>query len=365
MNKIEKILETSLDTGTLLRKDHDAILMNIHSDGQIDSAEKQVLSKLFNAIQSGKIELVDNENAAIPKTREQSNMLGSIRQSAIERDSQEKLKKEKILQEKPTSITKAQINIDTSEPKVEIIDDSDTKTVAQLEPLSPQQENSFEALFGKAVSSRKNGEAFQLKNDRLLDVCLNGKIWMKAGSMAAYFGMIKFTREGIFEHGIKKLMAKSTTGEGATLTKASGQGNLYLADQGKKISIISLGGHSLVVNGSSLLAFEETIEWDIVFLKQLAAIWKGGLFNVRLNGEGAAAITTTGDPLMLRVRPEEPIMTDMSATVAWSGSLAPQFKTDIALKSLVGRTSGDSVQMKFQGDGFVIIQPFEEAPATE
>ena len=52
-------------------------------------------------------------------------------------------------------------------------------------------------------------------------------------------------------------------------------------------------------------------------------------------------------------------MTDMQATVAWTGSLHPQFKTDISSNTLVGRGSGESIQMKFEGDGFVIIQPFE------
>jgi uncharacterized protein (AIM24 family) len=38
----------------------------------------------------------------------------------------------------------------------------------------------------------------------------------------------------------------------------------------------------------------------------------------------------------------------------------PTFQTDITLKTLLGRGSGESIQMKFEGDGFVVIQPFEE-----
>ena len=55
-------------------------------------------------------------------------------------------------------------------------------------------------------------------------------------------------------------------------------------------------------------------------------------------------------------------MTDVHATVAWSGGLVPQIKTDVAMRSLIGRTSGESLQMRFEGDGFVIIQPYEELP---
>jgi len=86
----------------------------------------------------------------------------------------------------------------------------------------------------------------------------------------------------------------------------------------------------------------------------------GGLFNVRLEGNGLIAITTHYDPMTLRVTPDSPVITDPNATVAWSGSLSPEFKTDISFKTFLGRGSGESIQMKFEGDGFVVIQPCEE-----
>jgi len=39
----------------------------------------------------------------------------------------------------------------------------------------------------------------------------------------------------------------------------------------------------------------------------------------------------------------------------------PELKTDISFKTFFGRGSGESFQMKFQGDGFVVIQPYEES----
>ena len=65
-------------------------------------------------------------------------------------------------------------------------------------------------------------------------------------------------------------------------------------------------------------------------------------------------------PITLRVTPNEPIYTDPGATVAWSGGLSPTMKADIDFKTLLGKDSGETFQMKFQGDGFVIVQPFEE-----
>jgi uncharacterized protein (AIM24 family) len=60
------------------------------------------------------------------------------------------------------------------------------------------------------------------------------------------------------------------------------------------------------------------------------------------------------------VTPQYPVLTDPNATIAWSGSLTPEFQTDVSLKTFFGRGSGESIQMRFQGEGFVVIQPFEE-----
>lgn len=194
----------------------------------------------------------------------------------------------------------------------------------------------------------------------MLEVNLNGRVWTKRGAMVAYRGDVKFTREGVLEHGLGKFMKKAVTGEGVSLTKAEGNGKVYLADSGKKISILQLNNESIYVNGNDLLAFEESINWDIKMMKKIGGMMAGGLFNVKLEGSGMVAITTHYDPLTLMVTNEQSVFTDPNATVAWSGSLMPDIKTDISLKTFVGRSSGESVQMAFKGEGFVVIQPYEE-----
>jgi uncharacterized protein (AIM24 family) len=201
---------------------------------------------------------------------------------------------------------------------------------------------------------------FELESARMLEVNLNGRVWTKMGSMVAYIGDIKFTREGMLEHGFGKFLKKTVSGEGAKLTKAEGRGKLYLADSGKKVQILSLQGETIFVNGNDLLAFEDSIRWDISMMKKLSAMLAGGLFNVRLSGEGMVVITSHYEPLVLMVTPQYPVMTDPNATIAWSGSLTPEFRTDVSLKTFFGRGSGESIQMQFQGDGFVVMQPYEE-----
>ena len=101
---------------------------------------------------------------------------------------------------------------------------------------------------------------FELESARLLEINLNGRVWTKLGSMVAYRGQVKFTREGVLEHGVGKFLKKAVSGEGARLTKAEGTGKVYLADQGKKVTILNLDGKAIFVNGNDLLAFEEQIQ---------------------------------------------------------------------------------------------------------
>ncbi len=201
---------------------------------------------------------------------------------------------------------------------------------------------------------------FELETDRLLEVNLNGQVWAKAGSMISYEGNIKFEREGMLEHGLGKFVKKALSGEGAQLMKANGNGKLYVADSGKKITILDLEGESIFINGNDLLAFQDGLDWDIKLMRRVAGMMAGGLFNVRLEGHGLVAFTSHYEPLTLLVTPDTPVFTDPNATVAWSGSLEPDFVTDVQLKSFFGRGSGESVQMKFSGNGFVVVQPFEE-----
>jgi uncharacterized protein (AIM24 family) len=202
---------------------------------------------------------------------------------------------------------------------------------------------------------------FEMESERMLELNLNGALWTKMGSMVAYRGNVKFVREGILEQGIGNLLKKAVSGEGARLTKAEGAGQVYLADSGKKITILNLKGETLFVNGNDLLAFEPTIKYEIKMMKKVSSMLAGGLFNIRLQGSGMVAFTTHYDPLTLMVTPDCPITTDPNATVAWSGTLEPQIKTDVSLKTFVGRGSGESVQTQFAGNGFVVIQPYEEA----
>lgn len=201
---------------------------------------------------------------------------------------------------------------------------------------------------------------FELESERMLDINLNGEVWIKMGAMVAYTGQVKFVREGILERGIGNLLKKAVSGEGTRLTKAEGNGSVFCADAGKKVTILNLNNEAICVNGNDLLAFEPSLSYEIKMMRKMTAMLAGGLFNVNIQGTGMVAITSHYDPMTLLVTPDQPVITDPNATVLWSGNLQPEFKTDIQFKTFLGRGSGESVQMQFTGNGFVVVQPYEE-----
>jgi uncharacterized protein (AIM24 family) len=143
--------------------------------------------------------------------------------------------------------------------------------------------------------------------------------------------------------------------------KVEGQGRVYLADAGKKITLLRLAGEAIFVNGNDVLAIESGIESKITMMRKVAGMLSGGLFNVRLGGSGIVAITSHYEPLTLPVNAQAgPVFTDPNATVAWSGGLTPEIITDISVGTLLGRGSGESVQLRFAGEGWVVVQPYEE-----
>lgn len=203
-----------------------------------------------------------------------------------------------------------------------------------------------------------SGQRVTKQNARLLKVVLGEDLLARQGSMVVFQGAIEFDHEG---SGVAKFMKKAVTGEGLSLMRCRGQGELFLADRGNQVHIVHLEGGGLTVNGRSVLAFEPSLTWDIERVKG-AGITAGGLFNTKLSGHGWVAITTDGDPVVLRT--DAPTFVDTDAVVAWSSNLTTTLHRSFKAKAAIGLGSGEAVQLTFQGDGIVIVQPSEGAIAA-
>jgi uncharacterized protein (AIM24 family) len=165
-----------------------------------------------------------------------------------------------------------------------------------------------------------------------------------------------------FEHaghgGVGRLLKKAATGEGASLMKITGTGEVFLADEAQDIHLVYLEGEKLTINGRNLLAFDAGIDWNIERVQGASGVMGAGLFNVALQGTGWVALLSDGPPVLLDVA-SAPTFADAQAAIAWSGTVTTSMKTDFKMKNLIGRGSGETLQMAFGGTGWVLVQPSE------
>jgi uncharacterized protein (AIM24 family) len=200
-------------------------------------------------------------------------------------------------------------------------------------------------------------ETFALQNSKLLRVSLAGRtIQAKLGSMVAYQGDVTFEHAG--SGGMGRMLKKAVTGEGQSLMKVTGTGEVFLADTAQDVHLIHLDGEKITVNGPNLLAFDADIDWDIERVQGASGAMGGGLYNTSLKGTGWVAILSDGPPVLLNVA-SAPTFADAQAAITWSEGVKTSLKTDFKMKSLIGKSSGESIQMAFQGTGWVLVQPSE------
>ena len=200
-------------------------------------------------------------------------------------------------------------------------------------------------------------DAFSLQNSKLLKVRLEEvTIQAKLGSMVAYQGDAKFEHAG--SGGLGRMLKKAMTGEGAPLMKISGSGEVFLAEQAQDVHLIYLENDLITVNGRNLLAFDSGIDWDIKRVEGASGMMGGGLFNMALHGTGWVAVISDGPPVLLDVA-SAPTFADAEAAITWSSGVQTGIRTDFKMKNLVGRGSGESIQMAFTGQGWLLVQPSE------
>jgi uncharacterized protein (AIM24 family) len=222
---------------------------------------------------------------------------------------------------------------------------------------APQGGDGFAGITGDLVDGRfseKEAKPIANQNSKLLRVRLGEPFMARQGSMVAYQGNVDFSFEG---GGAGKFLKKALTGEGLPLMRCQGQGDVFLAERAYDVHMLNLNNAGLSISGKNVLAFSSSLDWNIERVKG-GSIATGGLFNTTLRGTGWVALTTDGPPVVLNAA-EAPTFADTNAVVAWSANLQTQLKTSFKAGALIGRGSGEALQVSFYGQGFVIVQPSE------
>jgi uncharacterized protein (AIM24 family) len=216
------------------------------------------------------------------------------------------------------------------------------------------------ALFAQANQEVQSSDKWVQQSSKMLRVNVSGgaDILAAKGAMVAYQGQIEFQHEG--SGSIGRFLKKAVSGEGAPLMRMRGQGEVFLAREAQNIFTILLENEGLTVNGPSLLAFDQTLQWDIKMLRG-GGMMAGGLFNLEIGGTGMIGISCDGEPLLLDCS-QQPTFVDPSAAVCWSANLTPNVVSSMNMRSMLRGGTGEAFQLGFHGPGFVIVQPSEGRP---
>jgi uncharacterized protein (AIM24 family) len=213
------------------------------------------------------------------------------------------------------------------------------------------------SLF-QEYQERPNSDPFSLQNKKMLRVEMRyGPVQAKSGSMVCYQGDVRFAKKS--SGGLGKIMKSAMTGEGVDMMECTGAGELFLADSASEIQILYLENDAISVNGTNVLAFSSSIQWDIHRIQARGAAMTGGLYNVSLKGTGYVAITTKGDPIALDVA-GSPTFADAQAVVMWTAGVSMDVRVDTGgIGSMMRGGTGEALQMAFGGNGYVVVQPCE------
>ncbi|MFF8379358.1 AIM24 family protein [Streptomyces sp. NPDC015661] len=212
---------------------------------------------------------------------------------------------------------------------------------------------------GEHLAEAATFPGMTLQNAKSVKYTVNGEMHARQGSMIAFRGDLHFERKG---QGIGGMLKRAVTGEGLALMAVRGQGEAWFAHEAQNCFIVEIEqGEAFTVNGRNVLCFDATLHYDIRTVKG-AGMTGGGLFNSVFSGYGKIALMCEGNPIVIPVTPQAPVYVDTDAVVGWSEQLHTSLHRSQSLGSMLRGGSGEAVQLKLEGQGFVVVRPSELTP---
>jgi uncharacterized protein (AIM24 family)/tetratricopeptide (TPR) repeat protein len=187
-------------------------------------------------------------------------------------------------------------------------------------------------------------KTFALHENGFLEINFARSVHVKRGTVSSYSGNLKF----IAESGLLGTTAQ-------TLVKAVGQGKIFIYEKGRKTFLLDLNEEFIYVEGSNLVALEDTLTYRVEPIYD--ASYQRKIDTVKIFGKGSLAISTSIEPLTLRVTREYPLSISSNALVAWTGNVIPAVMDDKSLENVMIETADRSgFKIRFEGDGVVVSE---------
>lgn len=187
-------------------------------------------------------------------------------------------------------------------------------------------------------------KTFTLHENGFLEINFGRSVHVKRGTVSSYSGNLKF----VAESGLLGTTAQ-------TLVKAVGQGKIFVYEKGRKTFLLDLNEEFIYVEGSNLLALEDTLTYRVEPIYD--STYQRKIDTVKIFGKGSLAISTHIEPLTLRVTREYPLSISSNALVAWTGNVIPTVMDDKSLENVMIENAGEAgFKIRFEGDGVVVSE---------
>jgi uncharacterized protein (AIM24 family)/Flp pilus assembly protein TadD len=185
---------------------------------------------------------------------------------------------------------------------------------------------------------------FSLHENGFLEINFARSVHVKRGTVSSYSGNLRFEAEtGLL----------GTTAQ--TLVKGVGNGKIFVYEKGRKTFLLDLNEEFIYVEGANLLALEETLTYRVESIYD--ASYQRKIDTVKIFGKGSLAISTSIEPLTLRVSREYPLSISSGSLVAWTGNLIPTVMDDQSLDNvMIADGGGTGFKIRFEGEGVVVSE---------
>jgi uncharacterized protein (AIM24 family) len=184
---------------------------------------------------------------------------------------------------------------------------------------------------------------FALHENGFLEINFARSVHVKRGTVSSYSGNLKF----VAESGLLGTTAQ-------TLVRAVGQGKIFVYEKGRKTFLLDLNDEFIYVEGGNLLALEDSLTYRVEPIYD--ATYQQKIDTVKIFGKGSLAISTSIEPLTLRVTREYPLSISSNALVAWTGNLIATVVDDKSLENVMIERETGGFKIRFEGDGVVVSE---------
>jgi uncharacterized protein (AIM24 family) len=229
-------------------------------------------------------------------------------------------------------------------PKVIVPDPAAVTAARKLQEAVDETQHVEAKVIDVARKIEGASRTFALHENGFLEINFARSVHVKRGTVSSYSGNLKFVAESLL---------LGTTAQ--TLVKAVGQGKIFVYEKGRKTFLLDLNDEFIYVEGSNLLALEDSLTYRVEPIYD--ASYQRKIDTVKIFGKGSLAISTSIEPLTLRVTRDYPLSISSNALVAWTGNLIPTVVDDQSLEHVMIETEGVAgFKIRFEGDGVVVSE---------